>query len=97
MLPVVSGLEATRRQILLYSVPMAVAAIAPWALGLAGLVYGAVAVALSAAFLVLALFVAANKATEPKGMGPEKRLFAFSILYLFGLFAALVVDKWVMA
>ena len=27
-------------------------------------------------------------------MGPEKRLFAFSILYLFGLFAALVVDRW---
>ncbi len=30
-------------------------------------------------------------------MGPEKRLFAFSILYLFGLFAALVVDRWVLA
>ena len=30
-------------------------------------------------------------------MGPEKRLFAFSILYLFALFAALVVDRWVLA
>ena len=37
----------------------------------------------------------AIKATEPKAMGPEKRLFAFSIFYLFGLFAALVVDRWV--
>jgi protoheme IX farnesyltransferase len=97
MLPVVAGLDSTRRHILLYTLPMAGAAVAPWALGLAGWVYGAVAVALSAAFLVLALFVVANKATEPKGMGPEKRLFAFSILYLFGLFAALVVDKWVLA
>jgi protoheme IX farnesyltransferase len=30
-------------------------------------------------------------------MGPEKRLFAFSILYLFGLFTALVADKWLLA
>ena len=30
-------------------------------------------------------------------MKPERRLFAFSILYLFILFAALVVDRWVMA
>ena len=51
---------------------------------------------LNAVFLLLAFAVFANKATEPKAMGPEKRLFAFSILYLFGLFAALVVDRWVM-
>jgi protoheme IX farnesyltransferase len=97
MLPVVAGIETTRRHILLYTLPMVIAAVAPWALGLAGWLYGAVAMALSAAFLVLALLVAANRATEPKAMGPEKRLFAFSILYLFGLFAALVVDKWVLA
>ena len=97
MLPVVAGIESTRRHILLYTLPMIAAAVAPWALGLAGWIYGAVAVGLSAAFLILAFYVAANRATEPKQMGPEKRLFAFSILYLFGLFAALVVDKWVLA
>ena len=97
MLPVVAGVEATRRQILLYTLPMGIAAIAPWVLGLAGWIYGAVAVGLSGAFLVLALFAFASKATEPKQMGPEKRLFAFSILYLFGLFAALVADKWLLA
>ena len=97
MLPVVAGLQSTRRQILLYTLPMAAAAIAPWTLGLTGWVYGAAAVGLSVAFLVLALAVAANRATEPKDMGPEKRLFAFSILYLFGLFAALVADQWVLA
>jgi protoheme IX farnesyltransferase len=97
MLPVVAGVKATRRQILLYTLPMIAAAVAPWALGLTGWVYGAVAVALSAAFFGLALQVAANRATEPRQMGPERRLFAFSILYLFCLFAALVADKWLLA
>ena len=97
MLPVVAGIESTRRHVLLYTLPMIAAAIAPWVLGLTGLVYGAASIALNAIFLVLAFGVFANKATESREMGPEKRLFAFSILYLFGLFAALVVDRWVFA
>jgi len=94
MLPVVAGARATRIQILLYTLPMAAVAIAPWPLGLAGALYGAAASGLSLAFLVLAARVLANKATEPAGMKPEKRLFAFSILYLFVLFGALVADAW---
>ena len=97
MLPVVAGIESTRRQILLYTLPMIAAAVAPWALGLTGWVYGVASIALNAIFLVLAFAVARNKATESKEMGPEKKLFAFSILYLFGLFAALVVDRLVIA
>ncbi|MDQ8756896.1 heme o synthase [Sphingosinicella sp. LHD-64] len=97
MLPVVAGARATRAQILLYTVPMAAAAVAPWALGLAGLLYGIAAGALSLLFLGLAVQVFANQATEPAQMKPEKRLFAFSILYLFALFGALVVDHWVAA
>ena len=97
MLPVVAGVQTTRRHILLYSLPMAAAAVAPWLLGLAGWLYGLVAVGLSAAFLVLAMLVMGNRATEAKAMGPEKRLFAFSVLYLFGIFAAVVVDKWLLA
>ena len=96
MLPVVAGVESTRRHILLYTLPMIAAAIAPWPLGLTGWVYGFSSTIFSAIFLLLALNVFANKATEPKSMGPEKKLFGFSILYLFGLFAALVVDRWVM-
>jgi len=95
MLPVVAGIESTRRHILLYTFPMVAAAIAPWPLGLTGWIYGAASLVLNAIFLVLAFAVFANKATEAKQMGPEKRLFAFSIFYLFGLFAALVVDRWV--
>jgi protoheme IX farnesyltransferase len=97
MLPVVAGAKATRLQILLYTVPMAVAAVAPWALHLAGMIYGVAATGLSAVFLLLALRVFANQATEPQGMGPEKKLFAFSILYLFAIFGALVADRWLAA
>jgi len=93
MLPVVAGAAATRAQILLYTLPMAAAAVAPWPLGLAGPLYGAVAAALSLMFLAMAVRVLLNRAAEPAGMKPEKRLFAFSILYLFGLFGALVADK----
>jgi protoheme IX farnesyltransferase len=93
MLPVVAGARATRVQILLYTLPMAAAAVLPWPLGLAGALYGAAAAALSLAFLALSLRVLVNRATEPAAMQPEKRLFAFSILYLFAIFGALVADK----
>ena len=97
MLPVVAGVESTRRQILLYTLPMIAAAIAPWALGLTGWIFGAASVALNAIFLALAFAVFTSKATEPKEMSAEKRLFAFSILYLFGMFAAVVVDRVALA
>jgi protoheme IX farnesyltransferase len=92
MLPVVAGAKATRIQILLYTLPMAAAAVAPWPLGLAGPLYGVAASGLSLAFLLLALRVLANQAATPAGMKPEKQLFAFSILYLFAIFGALVLD-----
>ncbi|GAA4024501.1 heme o synthase [Sphingomonas swuensis] len=94
MLPVVSGPTHTRRQIALYTLPMAACAVAPWALGLTGAIYGLTAALLSLLFVGLSLMVLANKATEPAGMKPEKKLFAFSILYLFALFGALVLDRF---
>ena len=94
MLPVVAGVESTRRQVFLYTLPMAAAAVAPWPLGLTGSAYGIVSVVLSAVFLVLAARVVANRATEPAGMGPEKKLFAYSVFYLFALFTALIADRW---
>ena len=95
MLPVVAGVQSTRRQIFWYSLPMAAAAVAPWPLGLAGPLYGVAAAGLSAIFVLLAARVLANRATEPAHMRPEKRLFGYSVLYLFALFAALVVDRWI--
>ena len=94
MLPVVAGVENTRRQILLYTLPMAAAAVAAWPLGLTGIVYGASALVLSGVFLVLAMRVAANRASEPAQMAPEKHLFAYSVFYLFALFTVLVADRW---
>jgi len=97
MLPVVAGNAVTRRQILLYTLPMVAAAIAPWAMGLTSWIYGIVAVGLNAIFLWLAVAVSMNRASEPAGMAPEKRLFKYSILYLFILFGALVADRLVLA
>ncbi len=96
MLPVVAGQAATRRQIVLYSLIMTAVAIAPWLLDLAGALYGIAASALSLVFVALAIRVGTNRATEPAAMRPEKRLFAYSIFYLFALFAILVVDAKVM-
>ena len=94
MLPVVAGTANTRRQIFLYSLPMAAAALAPWLLGLAGPAYGASAAVLSFVFVALAARVLANRAKEPAQMAPEKKLFAYSVFYLFALFAVLVADRW---
>ena len=94
MLPVVAGIENTRRQIFYYSLPMAAAAVAPWPLGLTGAIYGVCAAILSFVFVALAARVLTNRAAEPTGMGPEKHLFAFSVFYLFALFTVLVADRW---
>lgn len=95
MLPVVAGERTTRLQIGLYTIPMAAVAIAPWALHLTGMIYGAVAIATTLVFAALALQVSLRTTSTGDTMKPEKRLFAWSILYLFILFGALVVDRWV--
>jgi protoheme IX farnesyltransferase len=97
MLPVVAGERTTRQQILLYTVPMAVVAVAPWPLGLTGAIYGGTASAMTLAFGAFALRVATRRTGENDAMKPEKQLFGFSIAYLFVLFAALVADRWVLA
>jgi protoheme IX farnesyltransferase len=94
MMPLVAGTASTRRQIFFYSVSMAAAAVAPWLLGLAGSMYGACAFVLSFVFVVLAARVLANGADDSAHMEPEKHLFAYSVFYLFALFAAVVADRW---
>jgi protoheme IX farnesyltransferase len=95
MLPVVAGERVTRVQIGLYTIPMAAVAVAPWPLGLAGWFYGAVSIAATAVFALLAARVATRTTGLDDAMRPEKRLFGWSILYLFILFGALVVDRWI--
>ena len=96
MLPVVAGERTTRRQIGLYTLPMALAALLPWPLGLTGAIYGVVATVTTLVFAALALIVATRTTQPDDNMKPEKRLFSYSILYLFVVFGALVVDRWVL-
>ncbi len=95
MLPVVAGHHHTRRQILIYSVLLLPLSVLPFWLGLTGWLYGLLALLLSAVFLLLALRVAVFRgAATDMDMAPEKRLFGYSVLYLFALFAALVADRF---
>jgi protoheme IX farnesyltransferase len=88
MLPVVAGPTATTRQILVYSGLLAVASELPWWLGFSGAIYGAIAAACGAFFLLLAYRL--NKSGADRRAA--HRLFLFSIPYLFVLFAALLID-----
>ncbi|MHA6768706.1 heme o synthase [Sphingobium ummariense] len=97
MLPVVSGEVATRRQIWFYTAIMAVAAMAPVLLRLTGPLYGTVALLATALFAAMAFQVLRRRETDPARMGPEKRLFKYSVLYLFLLFGAVVADRWLFA
>ncbi|UPK07192.1 protoheme IX farnesyltransferase [Bradyrhizobium sp. 170] len=89
MLPVVAGRAATTRQILIYSGLLVLASELPWVLGFAGTIYGAIAAICGALFLLLALQLNRSIGTDRRA---PHRLFAFSIPYLFVLFAALLVD-----
>jgi protoheme IX farnesyltransferase len=91
MLPVVAGAAATRRQILIYAVVMALAAMAPFALGFAGVIYAGVAAVTGIAFVGLALRVYRSEANAA-GERAARDLFAYSILYLFLLFAILLAE-----
>jgi len=94
MLPVVAGLAETRRQILLYTLLLAPLGAAPWFLGYTGLAYGVVALAAGTGMIALALRVRAERdGQQTNNNSASKQLFGFSILYLFVLFAVLLVDR----
>ena len=89
MLPVVAGRAATTRQILIYSVLLVPVSVLPWVLGFAGTVYAATAIVSGAIFVALALRL---RRSGDADRSDASRLFAFSIVYLFVLFAALLAD-----
>ena len=95
MMPVVAGEASTRRQILIYAALLLPLSLAPWWIGGTGLIYAVSAGVLSSVFLLFAARVGLRR-SAPQGdtMKPEKQLFFWSIIYLFALFAALVVDRW---
>jgi protoheme IX farnesyltransferase len=91
MLPVVSGLDETRKQILIYSLVLAPIGVSPTLFGFAGLAYGAVALVCGVAMIALAWRVYRER-SGPAAPSAAKKLFAFSLLYVFVLFAALLAD-----
>jgi heme o synthase len=92
MLPVVSGAAATKRQILIYSVVLTVtAAIVPTAMGFATVACAVIAGLLGVLFVYLAWTVYRMPESDTE-MRPARRLFAYSMLYLFLLFAILLVE-----
>jgi protoheme IX farnesyltransferase len=90
MLPVTHGPRETRRQILIYSLILTPLALAPWATGLGGPIYGATALIGGCAFLYFA-----GRVVQSEAPRHARALFAFSILYLFLLFAALLAERLV--
>jgi protoheme IX farnesyltransferase len=91
MLPVVAGPDATRLQILLYTVVLVAVAFAPWPLGYFDAVYGVTSLVLGAGMLWLSIEVYRRREGVEAGRA-TRRLFAFSILYLFALFAVLLLE-----
>jgi protoheme IX farnesyltransferase len=94
---VVSGARETRRQIFLYTLVLVAVTLAPWALGLTGMIYGATAAALGLGFLACAGRVLRDQQDEAgvsqTNDAPARAAFKFSIVYLFVLFAALAADR----
>jgi heme o synthase len=100
MMPVVAGQRATKVQMLVYTLLLAPIALVPAAFGVAGWIYAAVAVALNAAFILHALAVLRERdvalpahGASKGGHRAAKAMFGFSLIYLFGHFAALVLDR----
>ncbi len=92
MLPVTHGGDETRRQILIYSLILAPLGMAPTVLGFGGMLYSVVAAILGALFVVFAVDCYRTREGEAAERA-AKNLFAFSVLYLFLLFAVLLVEQ----
>src|SRR5258707_9150075 len=91
MLPVVAGPDATRLQILLYTILLVAVAVAPWPLGYFDAVYGVTSLVLGAGMMALAINVYRRR-EGAAALRATRKLFAFSILYLFALFATLLLE-----
>jgi protoheme IX farnesyltransferase len=91
MMPNVAGNRSTQNQILGYSLVLSVVGTLPWILGFAGISYAVISVLLGAVFVYFAYGVQQMSSTD-KAMKPAKKLFGFSIFYLFMLFATLLIE-----
>jgi len=88
MLPVVAGPRETKRQMLLYTLVLWPVSLTPWLLGVAGMLYAALALLLSVAFTGAAIRVRRDESDRS-----ARQMFAFSLLYLFLIFSLLLADR----
>lgn len=88
MLPVVSGVLETKKQILLYTVLLLPVSLVPWMIGTASIAWGALAAVMGVLFIALAVKVRFDDSDRA-----PRRMFRYSLLYLALLFAALIVDR----
>ncbi len=88
MLPVVAGVRETKKQIFIYTVLLAPVVVLPAFTGMASPFYGVLAVLLSAGFIYHAV-----KVWNDETVKAPKRMFFFSLIHLFAVFAALIADK----
>ena len=93
MLPVTSGIETTKKNILIYSILLFPVAIAPYYLGFLGIIYLLFSFPLSA-YYVLICFKLLKTKDKKDEQTISKQIFAFSILYLFAIFISILVDKF---
>ena len=95
MLPNVAGIPATKTQICLYAVLTAVIGVAPAVTGLASLYYGAFAAVLGVVLVAFSIGVYRMDENDVR-MIAAKKMFGYSILYLFVIFLGLMVDRLAM-
>ncbi|RWF26418.1 MAG: protoheme IX farnesyltransferase, partial [Mesorhizobium sp.] len=93
MMPNVAGQASTKRQILVYALLLAPVGVLPWPFGFASGFYAIASAVLGGGFIWRAWKVLA---APDQDMRPAKALFAYSIVYLFALFAMLLADTIVM-
>ncbi|MDA9619635.1 heme o synthase [Alphaproteobacteria bacterium] len=93
MLPVVSGEAFTKKQIMLYTMLMVPVTALPWYLGFAGIFYGATSVFLGGIFIWLSFALLRDEFSVDENSAKAKKVFLFSIFYLFALFAILGVEN----
>jgi heme o synthase len=88
MLPVVAGARETKRQMLIYTILLLPIGVAPTLLGVAGWIYGGASLGLGLLFVLAAIRVLKDESARSAWT-----MFGYSILYLFALFALLMLDR----
>ena len=88
MLPVVSGVRETKKQIILYTVLLLPVSLVPWMIGTASMAWGLLAALMGVLFIALAVKVWFDETDRA-----PRQMFRYSLLYLALLFAALIVDR----